>query len=249
MKKYISLLLAALVLCGSLSLAFASPASAAEVESPPSPLAIPEGDLPEYRSFLEDTYSGWYCILTDAHAPELLDYCIIPLDPSSLLYVLTNGEFPGPGPWGRPFRTVTDSTCYVAGYWEAHSDFFFWSPVATVYPFAADFLESWSSLSMPDQSFEFYVYFPEGTHFDPGNTDWQIREVADFEFADYEPLPEGFFGEIYTMIKDAFYGSSQITGYQDLIVTTLATSIIVFLFCIPFILVAVVVFCLFKGWH
>lgn len=76
-----------------------------------------------------------------------------------------------------------------------------------------------------------------------------IREVADHEFADYEPMPEGFFGEIYTMIKDAFYGSAQVTGYQDLVVTTLATSLIVFMFCIPFIVVAVIVFCLFKGFH
>lgn len=246
MKKYIALLLAALVACGSLSLAFASSASAAEVESSPSPLAIPEGDVPEYRQLVEDTYSGWYCILTDGQPPEYMDYCLIPVDSFAFFYILEYGAFPDPGPWGRPFRTVSDSTFFVAGYWQYFSASFF-CPVADVYPFNLTYYEGDISLYMPDQSYEFYVYFPEGTHFDPGNNDWQIREVADFEFADYEPMPDGFFGEIYTMISDAFYGSAQVTGYQDLVVITLATSLIVFMFCIPFILVAVIVFCLFKG--
>lgn len=241
MKKFFAFFLAALVACGSLSLAFASPASAAELE----PAALP----PDYQVLDSGVYSGWYHLILGQTLWDITSVaCIIPVSPfGDIVAVLGNEDF-AEFRSAKPFHAVTSETCFFAGAFDLSADEFGFT--GNLFPYETSF-GSWGGwldvYAFSEANNGFYVYFPPDTQISVDNSESYIRPVRDDEFADYEPMPGGFFGEIYTMISDAFYGSAQVTGYQDLVVTTLATSLIVFMFCIPFIVVAVIVFLLFKG--
>lgn len=241
MKKYLALFLAALVACGSLSLAFAPSASAAEVER----AAVP----PDYQVLNSGVYSGWYHLILDQTDWDIISIaCIIPVSPfGDIVSVLGEEDF-ALFRTAKPFHIVTSETCFFAGGFDLSTDEFGFT--GNLFPYDTGF-STWGGwldvYAFSEANDGFYVFFPPDTQISVGNSMSLIRPVRDDEFADYEPMPDGFFGEIYTMIKDAFYGSSQVTGFQDLVATVLATILIVFMFCIPFIAVAVIVFLLFKG--
>lgn len=47
----------------------------------------------------------------------------------------------------------------------------------------------------------------------------------------------GIYHDIYDLIVNAFYGTSEINGAQELVVTVLATSAVSFVFLVPFLCV------------
>lgn len=57
----------------------------------------------------------------------------------------------------------------------------------------------------------------------------------------------GIYGSVYQLLQDAFYGDTEISGHQDLVLTSLSTFAIIFVFMLPFLLVFLVLMLFARG--
>lgn len=223
MKKYGSLFLVALMLCGCLSLFLVTPVSAAE------------------RSVIEYDYSGgisgWYRFegkeRTGGHSVTFDGVCMFPFVPSDAVFDSVNncqpvyqGDISFDFAYGTQFYFLRFESGFIEEY-----DSFSWgawydgcSFYSDVLPIGDDFF------IIPSGS---YLYFA------PGST--ITVEWSEMRLVPVDPDQEGaggIYGSIEALISDAFYGQGAIlTGWQQLVVTLLATFAVVFMFALPFLLI------------
>lgn len=50
-------------------------------------------------------------------------------------------------------------------------------------------------------------------------------------------MENGIYTALYTLVQNAFYGSSSLTGWQELVLTIIATAGCLFAFAVPFMIV------------
>lgn len=54
-------------------------------------------------------------------------------------------------------------------------------------------------------------------------------------------MENGIYSALYTLVQNAFYGSAALTGWQELVLTTIATTGCLFAFAVPFMIVLKVI--------
>ena len=50
-------------------------------------------------------------------------------------------------------------------------------------------------------------------------------------------MENGIYTALYTLVQNAFYGSAVLTGWQEMVLTIIATMGCLFVFVVPFIIV------------
>lgn len=50
-------------------------------------------------------------------------------------------------------------------------------------------------------------------------------------------MENGIYMALYTLVQSAFYGSSSLTGWQEMVLTIIATAGCLFVFSVPFMIV------------
>lgn len=50
-------------------------------------------------------------------------------------------------------------------------------------------------------------------------------------------MGNGIYTALYTLVQNAFYGSSALTGWQEMVLTIIATTGCLFVFVVPFMIV------------
>lgn len=229
MKRYFCLFLAAFALIGCCSMFLIRPVSAAE------------SDRPIITNDYSGEISGWYryeCTGRNGeHTVSFSGDCLFPFELT--MSALTALDCGSPVPQGNFSFNFDSGTEYCFVFFDSDLVDHFDTSCFGAYVYSCSFFSDVYSV------FDCYLGIPNGSYlyFLPGSTiniSWPEMQLIPVDPASLNASP-GIYHSIENLITQAFYGDGEITGWQELVATTLATAALVFMFALPFLVVFFVI--------
>ena len=215
-NRYFCLFLVAFALMGACSLCFVQPVSAAETDYDDQYVSLARG------FYLYD-YTSASSLYTDLEI-SIFD----PDNPVTYPFIT----------FGSTYDSESSLRIYFNSFgYDVNGDLYLFAsgthPSSVIPAYSVIPLETMLSIYEGNA----YIYFPYDVAFPRALAECFTPYELDPPDSPSVPSSGGMYGSIYGLIVNSFYGDSEITGAQELVATTLATTAIVFMFAIPFLIV------------